>query len=169
MAGGSWDWTQAWLTEALLLTMTLVTSWRWNWVRVRTVRLTVLSVTHLRSKCPLRSSDVVKGCPLVAAWDLQVTSLPAKFLFSSSRGVGVQPYPRPPGVAEKPAERPQPVFLFPAIAKECLARPCSPWGGCLGHVCWDATKMSPPFPTLCPPCPASALEFGPFAHLSGEH
>lgn len=88
-------WTQAWLTEAPPLTRPPPTSWRGNQIRVRPVMLSVLSVTHLRSRCPLHSSAFAAGCALVAAWDLQVVCGPAKLL--PVQGVGVQPYPRSPG------------------------------------------------------------------------
>lgn len=63
---GAWHWNQAWLTEALLLTVTPVTPV--VSVRVRTVRLSALGMTHLSSRSPLHGSAFVKGCPLVAAW-----------------------------------------------------------------------------------------------------
>lgn len=121
---GAGHQTQAWLTEALPLTKTSATLCRCNRIRVRPVMPSVQSVTHLRSRCLLHSSAFAEGSSLLAAWGLQVMSWPSSFLPVH----GVSTLSQVCRVTEKSAEWPQPVFLFPAIAWECLAGPCSPAG-----------------------------------------
>lgn len=118
---------------------------RGNQIRVRPVMLSILSVTHLRSRCPLHSSAFAAGGALVAAWDLQVVYGPAKLLSSSSWVSVSSLIPGPRGHRE-----------ISRVASASLSVSChrpgmlgwvllSYWGGCLAHLCWDSTKMSPPF------------------------
>lgn len=83
-----------------------------------------------------------------------------------------------PGVTEKSAEWPQPVFLFPAIARECLAGSCSPagegvWAICVGTALKCLLPSSLPSDRPSPAhgvCPGSGVrnEFGSFLLLHGR-
>lgn len=97
---------------------------------------------------------------------MQVTSLPAKFLLSSSWGVSVQPYPNPSSPQGHRGS--QPNGLSPSSCS--LPSPRNAWRGLAlsGEDVWDRLKCL--LPSLPPdqPSPAHALEFGSFTLFSGR-
>lgn len=116
-------------------------------------------MTHLRRS--LHSSAFVKGCPLLATWDLQVMSLPVKFLLSTS--CSCPALPQTPGVTEGTSR----------VASAHLPVPCHHpgmlgWALLSGEDVWDRlTGLLPSLPSD-QPGPAHALEFGSFTLFSGR-